>query len=51
MAERVDAVYCVNIREGRPFAVADAYLHWTDVAEETVVELLHRHQGGESNGT
>jgi predicted phosphoribosyltransferase len=50
MAERVEAVYCVNIREGRPFAVADAYQHWTDVAEETVVELLHRYQVGESSG-
>jgi predicted phosphoribosyltransferase len=39
-AERSAAVYCANIREGRPFAVADAYEHWSDVTEETAVEIL-----------
>jgi predicted phosphoribosyltransferase len=40
IAERVAAVCCVNLREGRPFAVADAYEYWSDVAEETAAELL-----------
>jgi predicted phosphoribosyltransferase len=40
IAERAQAVYCPNIREGRPFAVADAYQHWSDVSEETAVEIM-----------
>jgi predicted phosphoribosyltransferase len=40
LAERARAVYCANVREGRPFAVADAYQHWSDVSEETAVEIL-----------
>jgi predicted phosphoribosyltransferase len=40
IAERAEAVYCPNIREGRPFAVADAYEHWSDVPEETAAEML-----------
>lgn len=40
LAERSTAVYCANIREGRPFAVADAYEHWSDVTEESAVEIL-----------
>ena len=45
IAERVDAVYCANIREGRPFAVAEAYRRWQDVAEDVAVELLERARG------
>ncbi len=40
LAERAQAVYCANIREGRPFAVADAYQSWSDVTEETAMEIL-----------
>ncbi len=40
----VDALYCPNIREGISFAVADAYEHWTDVDEATVVEVMRRFQ-------
>ena len=40
MAERVNAVYCPNIRGGPVFAVADAYEHWRDLDEEEVVSLL-----------
>jgi predicted phosphoribosyltransferase len=40
LAERTRAVYCANIREGRPFAVADAYELWSDVSEETAAEIL-----------
>jgi predicted phosphoribosyltransferase len=42
LAERVDALYCANIREGRPFAVAQAYQRWSDVSEEAAIELLSR---------
>jgi predicted phosphoribosyltransferase len=40
LAERAQKVYCANVREGRPFAVADAYQHWSDVTEEAAVEIL-----------
>ena len=43
VAERVDAVYCPNIREGRPYAVADAYRDWHDVTEDEAAELLARY--------
>lgn len=36
----VSAVYCPNIRSGWRFAVADAYAHWSDVDDATVVRLL-----------
>jgi predicted phosphoribosyltransferase len=42
IAERAQALYCANIREGRPFAVADAYEHWSDVSEETAAEIVAR---------
>lgn len=38
--ERVDAVYCPNIRSGMRFAVADAYEYWSDVTEEELLVLL-----------
>jgi predicted phosphoribosyltransferase len=37
-------VYCPNIREGRFFAVADAYQYWTDVEEQEVIALLKEFQ-------
>jgi predicted phosphoribosyltransferase len=40
IAERAQAVYCANIREGRPFAVTDAYQHWSNVSEDTAAEIL-----------
>ena len=40
IAAECAAVYCANIREGRSFAVADAYERWTDVAEETAAGIL-----------
>jgi putative phosphoribosyl transferase len=40
IAPLVEALYCPNLREGANFAVADAYLEWSDVAEENVVTLL-----------
>lgn len=44
LSAEVDALYCPNIREGISFAVADAYEHWTDVDEATVVEIMRRFQ-------
>jgi predicted phosphoribosyltransferase len=40
IASEVDALYCANIRSGYHFAVADAYLRWSDVSEKEVVSLL-----------
>ncbi len=45
MAERVSAVYCANIREGRPFAVAAAYERWSDVDEDEAAGLLATSRG------
>ena len=42
IAAAADSVHCPNIRQGLSFAVADAYLHWTDVDEATVVEIIDR---------
>lgn len=36
----VDTLYCANLRSGWSFAVADAYIKWTDVSEEEVMEIL-----------
>ena len=40
LAERADSVYCANVREGTPFAVADAYHEWTDLCEDDVAGIL-----------
>ena len=42
IAQRVDAVYCANMRGGPHFAVADAYEHWTDVEETEAVAVFSR---------
>jgi putative phosphoribosyl transferase len=42
MADRVEAVYCGNIRRGSSFAVADAYRRWSDVTEEEVMNVLRQ---------
>ena len=36
----VDALYCLNVREGYPYAVAEAYRSWHDLDEKEVLELL-----------
>lgn len=46
LAERGYAVYCANVREGRPFAVANAYKKWTDVDEEDAATMLARWASG-----
>jgi len=38
----VDGLYCANLRSGWSFAVADAYIQWSDVSEEEVMEILKR---------
>jgi putative phosphoribosyl transferase len=45
MADRVEAVYCGNIRHGWSFAVADAYRSWSDVTDEQVVGILRQFEG------
>ena len=40
IASEVDTLYCANIRGGFSFAVADAYVKWSDVGEREVATLL-----------
>jgi len=40
IASEVNTLYCANIRGGFSFAVADAYIKWSDVSEEEVATLL-----------
>ena len=39
LAGEVSTLYCANIRGGYSFAVADAYLKWSDVSEEVVAAI------------
>lgn len=36
----VDELFCLNVRGGWSFAVADAYENWYDLTEEEVLEIL-----------
>ena len=38
--KEADMIVCLNIREGRTFAVADAYRKWYDLRNEDVVAIL-----------
>ncbi len=38
----VDEIFCLNLRGGFLFAVADAYKHWRDLTDEEVVNLLRK---------
>ena len=40
IAGQVTKVFCPNIRSGMSFAVANAYVNWSDVAEEELLEIL-----------
>ena len=40
IAGAVDTLCCANIRSGYQFAVASAYLRWSDVSEKEVASLL-----------
>ena len=35
-----DAVFCANLRDFYPYAVADAYIEWHDVSDAEMLELL-----------
>ena len=38
--EEIEAIYCLNIRTGFSFAVADAYEQWSDLDEQEVMRIL-----------
>lgn len=38
----VESVYCANLRSGWAFAVADAYMNWSDVTEDEVIQILKK---------
>lgn len=40
LSEVVDFIYCLNIRESYPYAVADAYKKWYDLNNEEVLKIL-----------
>ncbi len=40
LSGQVEKVICANVRGGYPYAVAAAYLKWSDVSEEEALELL-----------
>ncbi|HIE12689.1 MAG TPA: phosphoribosyltransferase [Desulfotomaculum sp.] len=40
VAPYVEALYCANLRSGWRFAVADAYVQWSDVSEAEVQRIL-----------
>lgn len=42
VAHKVERLYCANIRGGYSYAVASAYQHWSDVAENEVAGILER---------
>ena len=40
LQDSVDEIYCPNIRQGFPFAVADAYRKWRDISEAQAIAML-----------
>jgi putative phosphoribosyl transferase len=40
IVEKVDSVFCPNIRSGPSFAVADVNEHWRDLNEDKVLQIL-----------
>ena len=44
MASGVEWIYCLNVREGESFAVADAYRNWRDLTDTEVSEMLTAHE-------
>jgi putative phosphoribosyl transferase len=40
IVDRVDGLYCPNIRQGFSFAVAEAYENWFDVPEEEALRIF-----------
>ncbi len=44
LSPKSDEIYCPNIRGGRYFAVAEAYVNWYDLSKREVVNLLDEHE-------
>jgi len=40
IAPFVDTLYCLNVREGFPYAVAEAYQNWYDLSDEEVLKII-----------
>lgn len=40
ISKEADEVFCLNIRTGLSFAVADAYKNWYDLSDEEVINIL-----------
>lgn len=38
--KKCDGIFCVNLRDIYPYAVADAYLEWHDVSDEEMLEFF-----------
>jgi predicted phosphoribosyltransferase len=36
----VDRIYCLNVRSGYPYAVADAYREWYDLNDDEVLRMI-----------
>jgi len=41
ISSKADLLFCLNIRAGPVFAVADAYKEWYDLSDEEVIHHLH----------
>ncbi|MDD1773644.1 MAG: hypothetical protein LUQ14_03360 [Methanomassiliicoccales archaeon] len=44
LRSEVDNIFCPNVRSGRYFAVADAYLDWYDLTEAEAINILRSHR-------
>jgi predicted phosphoribosyltransferase len=40
LAQKVDAIYCPNVRSGGSFAVAQAYRTWSDMTDDEIARIL-----------
>lgn len=48
LSEHVDLIICLNIRSGPWFAVADAYVEWSDLDYDHVLGLIKEYEKGGS---
>ncbi len=44
LSDRVDRIFCLNVRSSPVFAVADAYRQWRDLTEEEALELFKEYR-------
>jgi predicted phosphoribosyltransferase len=42
LAQKVEKVYCANLRGGGSFAVAQAYQYWSDMSDAEIAEILKK---------